>query len=149
VSYFKCPFIEVAGASTLTAGLILFCFMIVILSAHGAHSTMLPTSEMSLLRQPLMFIIVILLLFSCILFISSSSYSSGLSKMGASITSIIGSSSILMTLIIQLVLHEFGIANHLPENMFLAGFGGVAGFLGIYMIHIPRYSIPITTTTKS
>ena len=135
--------IEVAGASMFTSGLILVGFMIVGLS-YGADHVVLPSKEISLLGQPLIFSIIIFLLFSLLPFIGSLSYSTGLSKIGASLTSTIGSSSILMTVIIQLVLKEFGISSHLPENIFLAIFGGVTGFLGIYMIHIPHYSMQIT-----
>jgi drug/metabolite transporter (DMT)-like permease len=135
--------IEVAGASMLASGLILVGFMIVELS-YGADHEMSPPKEISLLRQPLIFSIIIFLLFSLLPFIGSLSYSTGLSKIGASLTSTIGSSSILMTVLIQLVLKELGINSHLPENIFLAIFGGVAGFIGIYMIHVPHYSMPIT-----
>jgi hypothetical protein len=135
--------IEVAGASMFTSGLILVGFMIAGL-LYGADHAVLPSKEMSLLRQPLIFSIIIFLSFSLLPFIGSLSYSTGLSKIGASLTSTIGSSSILMTVIIQLVLKEFGINSHLPENIFLAIFGGVTGFLGIYIIHIPHYSMLIT-----
>jgi drug/metabolite transporter (DMT)-like permease len=134
---------EVAGASMFTSGLILVGFMIVGLS-YGADHAVLPSKEVSLLRLPLIFSIIIFLLFSLLPFIGSLSYSTGLSKIGASLTSTIGSSSILMTVIIQLALKEFGINSHLPENIFLAIFGGVTGFLGIYMIHVPHYSMPIS-----
>ena len=135
--------IEVAGASMFTSGLILVVSMIVGLLFYSTNRELLPSNEISLSRQPLMPIIIIFLLFSLLPFIGSLSYSNGLSKIGASLTSTIGSSSILMTVVLQLMLNEFGINSHLPENIFLAIFGGVTGFLGIYMIHIPRYSIPI------
>ena len=136
--------IEVAGASMFTSGLILVGFMVIGLLLYGADHWVLPYKGISLLTQPLIFIIIIFLLFSSLPFIGSLSYSTGLSKIGASLTSTIGSSSILITIILQLVLKEFGINSHLPENLFLAILGGVTGFLGIYMIHIPNYSMPVT-----
>ncbi|HJT48282.1 MAG TPA: EamA family transporter [Nitrososphaeraceae archaeon] len=135
--------IEIAGASMFTSGLILIGFMIITLSLYGTDHAYLQSNEISLFKQPIIFIITVLLLFSALPFISSSSYSNGLSKIGASLTSTIGSSSILMTIIIQLVLKEFGIASHLPGNILLAFFGGVARFLGIYLIHLPKYSVPV------
>jgi drug/metabolite transporter (DMT)-like permease len=137
--------LEVAGASMLTSGLILVGFMIVgIIISNAADHTVLLSKEIFFLRQPLVFSIVVFLLFSLLPFIGSLSYSTGLSRIGASLTSTIGSSSILMTVMLQLILKEFGINSHLPENIFLAIFGGVTGFLGIYVIHIPHYSMSIT-----
>jgi hypothetical protein len=71
------------------------------------------------------------------------SYSTGLSRIGASLTATIGSSSILITIIIQIILKELGFASRLPENIFLAILGGITGFLGIYIIHLPGFFIPI------
>jgi drug/metabolite transporter (DMT)-like permease len=136
--------IVVAGASMFVSGLILIGFMIVGLLLYEANDAMLPYNNMSLLRQPLILVISIFLLFSSLPFIGSLSYSTGLSNIGASLTSTIGSSSILMTIIIQLVLKEFGINSHLPENIVLAIFGGIAGFVGVYLIHIPDLSISAT-----
>jgi hypothetical protein len=42
-----------------------------------------------------------------------------------------------------MVLKEFNIASHLPENIFLAILGGVSGFFGICIIHMSDYSIPM------
>lgn len=136
--------IEVAGGSMFTSGLILVGFMILGLLLYQSNRIALPSNEVSLLRQPLIIIIIILFLFSLLPFIGSLSYSTGLSNIGASLTATVGSSSILITVIIQMVLKEFGITTHLPENIFLAILGGVIGFLGIYIIHIPDYSIDIT-----
>lgn len=136
--------IEVAGASMFTSGLILVGFMVVGLMSYGTSHAVFPSKEMSFLRQPLAYSIVVLLLFSLLPFIGSLSYSTGLSRIGASLTSTIGSSSILMTVVLQIILKEFGINSHLPENIFLAILGGVTGFLGIYVIHIPSHSMSIT-----
>jgi hypothetical protein len=137
--------LEVAGASMLTSGLILVGVMVVVgVLPYAANNQVLPTKEIFALGQPLVFSAVVFLFFSLLPFIGSLSYSTGLSRIGASLTSTIGSSSILMTVMLQLILREFGINTHLPENIFLAIFGGVTGFLGICVIHIPSYSMPIT-----
>jgi drug/metabolite transporter (DMT)-like permease len=137
--------IEVAGASMFTSGLILVGFMILGLFYGSFHVACLSSNEESLLRQPsIVTIIIILFLFSLIPFIGSLSYSTGLSKIGASLTATIGSSSILITITIQIFLKELGFTSRLPENMFLAILGGIVGFLGIYLIHMPGFLIPIT-----
>jgi len=136
--------LEVAGASMLTSGLILVGFMAVGIISFAADNQVLPSKEIFALGQPLVFSVVVFLFFSLLPFIGSLSYSTGLSRIGASLTSTIGSSSILMTVMLQLILREFGINTHLPENIILAIFGGVTGFLGIYLIHIPNYSMPMT-----
>src|SRR5215216_985865 len=131
--------IEVAGASMLISGLILAGFMI------GFSYESLQISlvvEGSLFQQPQMLIntIIIVALFSLLPFIGSLSYSTGLSRIGASITATIGSSSILITVIIQITLRQLGITSNLPENIILAVIGGLTGFLGIYIIHLHNRS---------
>jgi drug/metabolite transporter (DMT)-like permease len=137
--------LEVAGSSMFASGLILVSFMIVGIISYAADHVVLPSKkEIFFFTQRLVFSIVVLLLFSLLPFIGSLSYSIGLSRIGASLTSTIGSSSILMTVMLQLILKEFGINSHLPENIFLAISGGVIGFVGIYVIHTPHYSMSIT-----
>lgn len=136
--------LEVAGASMLTSGLILVGFMVVGVISYTANNDVLLSREIFALGQPLVFSVVVFLFFSLLPFIGSLSYSTGLSRIGASLTSTIGASSILMTVMLQLILREFGINTHLPENILLAIFGGVTGFLGIYVIHIPNYPMPMT-----
>jgi drug/metabolite transporter (DMT)-like permease len=92
--------------------------------------------------------IIILILFSFLPFIGSLCYSTGLSRIGASITATIGSSSILITIIIQIVLKELGLASNLPENIILAILAGILGFLGIYIIHIRDSQLPISLRKK-
>lgn len=135
--------IEVAGASMFTSGLILVGFMVVGLMSYGTSHAVFTSNEIAL-RQPLINSIAVLLLFSLLPFIGSLSYSTGLSRIGASLTATLGSSSILITIVLQIILKEFGINSHLPENIFLAILGGVTGFLGIYVIHIPSRSMSIT-----
>ena len=136
--------LEVAGASMLTSGLILVGVMVVGVISYATDNQVLPVKEIFASGQPLVFTAVVFLFFSLLPFVGSLSYSTGLSRIGASLTSTIGASSILMTVMLQLILREFGINTHLPENIFLAIFGGITGFLGIYVIHIPNYSMPMT-----
>ena len=132
--------IEVAGASMLISGLILVSF-IVGFSYESLQVSLV--AKHSLFKQPQMNIIIILALFSLLPFIGSLSYSTGLSRIGASITAIIGSSSILITIIIQITLRELGVKSNLPENIFIAIVGGVIGFLGIYIIHMHDRSMSV------
>ena len=46
-----------------------------------------------------------------------------------------------MILVIQIVLKELGYPSHLPENIFLATFGCITGFLGIFVIHMSDFII--------
>ncbi|HKU84182.1 MAG TPA: hypothetical protein VJP58_09080, partial [Candidatus Nitrosocosmicus sp.] len=85
--------------------------------------------------------LVILILFSLIPFIGSLSYVVGLRRIGASLTAIIGSSNIVIILVIQIVLKELGYPTHLPENIILAIFGCITGFLGIFVIHMSDFMI--------
>jgi hypothetical protein len=92
----------------------------------------------------LMNTITILSLFSLLPFIGSLSYSTGISRIGASITATIGSSSILIIVIIQITMRQFGITSNLPENIFLAIVGGIIGFIGIYVIHLHDHYASVT-----
>jgi drug/metabolite transporter (DMT)-like permease len=135
--------IEVAGTSMLISGLILAGFMI----GFSYESLQISLGvEGSLFQQPQMLIntIIIVALFSLLPFIGSLSYSTGLSRIGASITATIGSSSILITIIIQITLRQLGITSNLPENIILAIIGGTIGFLGIYIIHLHNHSCQLT-----
>jgi len=139
--------IEVAGASMLVSGLILVAFMIGFL--HESQEILSSSVwGSSFQQQPLIITIVILLLFSFLPFIGSLCYTTGLSKIGASITATIGSSSILITVLIQIILKELGITSNLPENIFLAILGGVLGFLGIYVIHMHTHYLSIIQRRK-
>jgi drug/metabolite transporter (DMT)-like permease len=133
--------IIVAGGTMFSSGLILVVIMILGLLFYDFDHTILGSNEFSLPRQPLLVSVSTLFLFSLISFVGSLSYSTGLSKVGASLTATVGSSSILITILVQIALKEFGIAGHLPENLLLAILGGVTGFLGICIIHVPDYSL--------
>ena len=134
--------VGVAGASMFTSGSILVGFMIVGLF-YSSFNIRLHSDETSSLGQPFLITTIVLFLFSLIPFIGSLSYSTGLSRIGASLTATIGSSSILITIISQIILKELGFASRLPENIFLAILGGITGFLGIYIIHLNGFLIPI------
>jgi membrane associated rhomboid family serine protease len=131
--------IHVAGASMFVSGLILVVFMVFAFLSDIIFTTMQQyfdesPSQIELLSIPRN--IVILFLFSLIPFIGSLSYVIGLRRIGASLTATIGSSNLVIIFIIQIVLNELGYPSHLPENIFLATFGCIMGFLGIFVIHM-------------
>jgi drug/metabolite transporter (DMT)-like permease len=139
--------IHVAGASMFVSGLILVIFMVLALLYDIMFTTTQYLGEspsqielLSIHRN-----IVILFLFSLIPFIGSLSYVIGLRRIGASLTATIGSSNLVMIFVIQIILKELGYPSHLPENIFLATFGCIMGFLGIFVIHISDF---ISSKTK-
>jgi drug/metabolite transporter (DMT)-like permease len=138
--------IEAAGSTMLMSGSFLFTMLLIGILAYGTNSVLLTASAAGSFEMHISITnaIVILLLFSLIPFVGSLSYSTGLSRIGASLTATIGSSSIVITVFLQLIIRELGISTHLPENILLAILGGVVGFLGIYIIHLPGYFVPIT-----
>src|SRR5919106_2489789 len=141
--------IEVAASSMLISGFILIGFMIVgILLGEVQHGTSILTFNIENNYQ-LVLIVVTLILFSLLPFVGSLSYSTGLSRIGASLTATIGSSSIIITLVAQLLLVEVGFPSNLPDNTYLAVLGGIIGFLGIYVIHMHDYSLHSTNPNKS
>lgn len=75
------------------------------------------------------------LAFSLLPLLAAYTYVVGLGRIGASMTSVIASFSILLTVVFQLVLLELGVDAILPSNVPLAVIGGVLGVLGIYLIH--------------
>jgi drug/metabolite transporter (DMT)-like permease len=138
--------IEVASSSMLISGFILVGFLIVglLLEEMQQHPSTSGTSILTYSTensQQSILMVVILIVFSLLPFVGSLSYSTGLSKIGASLTATIGSSSILITLVAQLLLVEAGIPSNLPNYIFLAVLGGIIGFLGIYIIHMRDYSL--------
>jgi drug/metabolite transporter (DMT)-like permease len=140
--------IEVAASSMLISGFILIGFLIVGVLLDGTQQP--STGRTSILiyniesTQQLILITVILIAFSLLPFVGSLSYSTGLSRIGASLTATIGSSSIIITLVAQLFLVEIGFPSNLPNNIYLAVLGGIIGFLGIYVIHMHDYSLYFT-----
>lgn len=135
--------IYVAGASMFVSGLILVVFMIIALVFDAMFSTAQYIdkypSQIELLSMHRN--IVMLLLFSLIPFIGSLSYVMGLRRIGASLTATIGSSNLIIIFVIQIILKELGYPSHIPENLFLATFGCIMGFLGIFIIHTTDFII--------
>ena len=79
----------------------------------------------------------ILFLFSFVPLSSALFYNIGLKKLGASITSILASSTIILTIIFQVLLNLMGHTMILPLNISMAILGGSIGITGIIIIHIP------------
>ena len=79
----------------------------------------------------------ILFLFSFVPLSSALFYNIGIKKLGASITSILASSTIILTIIFQVLLNMMGHAMILPLNISMAILGGSIGIIGIIIIHIP------------
>lgn len=132
--------VQVAGASLLVSGMILIYFLVIFVSVFQDQAPTL--SEMSMPVYPM--VIIALLLFSGLPFIGALSYSIGLSRVGAALTGTIGSSSIFLTLVLQLILKEVGLLDsNLPENILLAALGSVFGFLGIFIMHMHDYDYNI------
>jgi hypothetical protein len=77
----------------------------------------------------------VLLAFSLLPLFGSLCYVIGLAKIGASLTSVIASFSILLTIVFQLALFGFDVQVILPENVPVAIFGGILGVAGIFLIH--------------
>ncbi|MDQ4101554.1 MAG: DMT family transporter [Thermoproteota archaeon] len=110
--------IQVTGASLLFSGLILAPFQLIYYSE-------IPTMEEW----------GFLLLYSFLPLMGALLYSMSLRKIGASITSIITSSTYFMTIIIQLTLREIGLKPILPENIPLLVAGGLLGIFGISLLY--------------
>jgi hypothetical protein len=86
-------------------------------------------------------VIIALSLFAWLPFVGAFSYSVGLSRVGAALTGTIGSSSIFLTLALQVVLNESGeLHSNLPQNLLLAAFGSMIAFIGIFIIHMHDYT---------
>jgi drug/metabolite transporter (DMT)-like permease len=135
--------IEISGASMFISGLILVGIMLGFLYTPFDISSGIESFTSWQQKPPSINIIIILILFSLLPFFGSLCYLTGLSRVGASITATIGSSSILITVLLQTMLKELGIMSNLPQNIFLAILGGVLGFLGIYIIHMHNHNLTI------
>jgi drug/metabolite transporter (DMT)-like permease len=79
----------------------------------------------------------ILFLFSFVPLSSALFYNIGMKKLGASITSILASSTIILTIIFQVLLNLMGHTMILPLDISMAILGGSIGIIGIIIIHIP------------
>ena len=117
--------LEVSGMCLLLSGLILITVMLIF------------TPEVSI--NLFMSYWYIFIIFSLLPLIGTICYIEGIKRIGASLTSTIASSRILLTLIIQILLTQIGIRNILPDNVFLALIGGTLGITGIIIIHMHFY----------
>ena len=117
--------LEISGMCLILSGFILIIVMLLF------------TPEMSInLFLSYWYIFII---FSLLPLMGTICYIEGIKRIGASLTSTIASSRILLTLIIQIVLTHIGIRNTLPDNVFLALIGGTLGITGIIIIHTHFY----------
>ena len=117
--------LEISGMCLLLSGFILIIVMLIF------------TPEMSV--NLFISYWYIFITFSLLPLIGTICYVEGIKRIGASLTSTIASSRILLTLIIQIVLTHIGIRNTLPDNVFLALLGGILGITGIIIIHTHIY----------
>jgi drug/metabolite transporter (DMT)-like permease len=129
--------LEVAGSSLFVSGLILIGLLVAFVSFF--QQQIFPYIEIPMLISPV--VIIALSLFAWLPFVGALSYSEGISRLGASITGTIGSSSIFLTLALQVVLNESGVLHsNLPQNLLLAGLGSMIAFIGIFIIHLHDYT---------
>lgn len=132
--------LEVAGASLFVSGLMLIGLLIVFVSVFQQQVS--SYIQVSMLVSPV--VIIALSLFAWLPFVGALSYSIGLSRLGAALTGTIGSSSIFLTLVLQVALNESGVLySNLPQNILLAGLGSMIGFIGIFIIHMHDYNLDI------
>lgn len=117
--------LEISGMCLLLSGFILIIVMLIF------------TPELSI--NLFISYWYIFLIFSLLPLTGTICYIEGIKRIGASLTSTIASSRILLTLIIQIVLTHIGIRNTLPDNVFLALIGGTLGITGIIIIHTHLY----------
>jgi hypothetical protein len=111
--------IEVAGASLLISGVILATF-------QWIYSPIVPSVNDWLFLS----------LYSLFPLIGALLYSISLAKLGASLTSTFESSAKLMTIVLLLMLREFGYRSIFPENIPVLVLGGILGVVGISLIHL-------------
>jgi drug/metabolite transporter (DMT)-like permease len=138
--------LEVAGSSLFISGLILIGLLIVFVSIF--QHQIFPYIEISMLVSPV--VIIALSLFAWLPFVGAFSYSVGLSRLGAALTGTIGSSSIFLTLALQVALNESGeLYSNLPQNLLLAAFGSMIGFIGIFVIHMHDYTYRFRKRTNN
>ncbi|HET8857397.1 MAG TPA: DMT family transporter [Nitrososphaeraceae archaeon] len=117
--------LEISGMCLLLAGFILIIVMFIF------------TPEMPI--NMILSYWYIFIIFSMLPLIGTILYVEGIKRIGASLTSTIASSRILLTLIFQILLTQLGIRNTLPDNIFLALIGGILGISGIIIIHTHFY----------
>jgi drug/metabolite transporter (DMT)-like permease len=109
--------LHISGASLLISGAILAAIL------WSSPQTIAPSGWLAIVA------------FALLPLLAALTYVMGLARIGASMTSVIASFSILLTILFQLILVSFGVEVILPSNILLAALGGALGILGIYLIH--------------
>jgi drug/metabolite transporter (DMT)-like permease len=132
-----CSTIEVTGSCLFFSGLILMAiFFISAVSIGGGFS--FPSFNLNWISLQNC---TLLMLFSLVPLSSALFYNMGLNKIGASLTSTISSSTILLTIIFQVTLYELGINSILPVNIPIAITGAILGILGICIVHMNNIAL--------
>jgi drug/metabolite transporter (DMT)-like permease len=134
-----CSTVEVTGSCLLFSGLILMViFSVSAASTGGGGRFSFPTFNLNWISLQNF---TLLMLFSLVPLSSALFYNMGLNKIGASLTSTISSSTILLTIIFQVFLYELGINSILPVNIPMAITGAILGIFGICIIHMNNIAL--------
>jgi EamA-like transporter family len=128
--------IEVTGSCLLFSGLILMAIFLTSVMDTGRFPSSPSSSSFFNLDWISLQNCILLMTFSLVPLSSALFYNMGLKRIGASLTSTISSSTILLTMIFQVSLYKLGINSILPLNIPLAILGGVLGVCGICIIHM-------------
>jgi drug/metabolite transporter (DMT)-like permease len=128
-----CSTIEVTGSCLLFSGLILMAIFSISAAGTGGGGFSFPTFNLNWISLQNC---TLLMLFSLVPLSSALFYNMGLNKIGASLTSTISSSTILLTIIFQISLYELGINSILPVNIPMAITGAILGIFGICIIQM-------------
>jgi drug/metabolite transporter (DMT)-like permease len=129
-----CSTIEVTGSCLLFSGLILMAIFSISAAGTGRDGGFsFPTFNLNWISLQNC---TLLMLFSLVPLSSALFYNMGLNKIGASLTSTISSSTILLTIIFQISLYELGINSILPVNIPMAITGAILGIFGICIIQM-------------
>ena len=128
-----CSTIEVTGSCLLFSGLILMAIFSVSAASTGGGGFSFPTFNLNWISLQNC---TLLMVFSLVPLSSALFYNMGLNKIGASLTSTISSSTILLTIIFQISLYELGINSILPVNIPMAITGAILGIFGICIIQM-------------
>ena len=115
---------KVASALSITGSYLFMSGLILALTFWLNRSPMLTSLEW-----------IVLLLFSVLPLSAALSYVAGLARIGASLTSTIGSLSIPLTIVFQLVLVWLHVKMILTPDIPLAVTGAIIAVFGIYLIH--------------
>ena len=78
---------------------------------------------------------VFIIIFSGLPLLVALTYVSGVAKIGASVTAVVGSSSIMLTMLFQFLLFASGLQVIFPDSIAGAIVGGIMAISGIFLIH--------------